>query len=106
MTGKNNQDLEPRVRRRERNRGVRMTVTHHNARSRKYRREDRVEPQEDSRIGGLGEDHLRLLVCPVRLPRQERQALQILRQQDGLERATQTRSAGGVEELQDRRFMS
>ena len=37
MTGKNNQDLEPRVRRRERNRGVRMTVTHHNARYAKLR---------------------------------------------------------------------
>ena len=37
MTGKNNQDLEPHVRRRERNRGVRMTVTHHNARYAKLR---------------------------------------------------------------------
>lgn len=39
MTGKNNQDREPRVRRRERNRGVRMTVTHHNARYAKLRRQ-------------------------------------------------------------------
>ena len=39
MTGKYNQGLEPRVRRRERNRGVRMTVTHHNARYAKLRRQ-------------------------------------------------------------------
>ena len=62
-------------------------------RSRKSRREDRIEPQEDRRIGGSGEDNLRLLVCPVRLPRQERKTLSFVWWEDGLERATQARSA-------------
>ncbi len=57
----------------------------YSGRSRKSRRKDCTEPQEDSRIGGVGKDHLRLLVRPVRLPRQERQAIQILRRQDDLE---------------------
>jgi len=39
MKGKYNQGLEPRVRRRGRNRGVRMTATHHNARYAKLRRQ-------------------------------------------------------------------
>ena len=68
----------------------------HSGHSRKSRREDRIEPQEDSRIGSVGKDDLRLLVRPIRLPRQERQALQILRRQDGLERKVETRNSGGV----------
>ena len=68
----------------------------HSGRSRKSRREDRVEPQEDRRIGGVGEDHLRLLVRAVRLSEFRRQALSFVWWKDGMERTTQTRSAGGV----------
>ncbi len=71
-------------------------TTSDSGRSRKSRRKDRFEPQKDSGAGGVGEDHLRLLVCAVRLSRQGRQALQILRRKDGLERTTEARGAGWV----------
>ena len=49
---------------------VAVTILSHSGRSRKYRREDRAKPQEDRRIGGIGKDLLRLLVCAIRLPGQ------------------------------------
>ena len=57
----------------------------HSGRSRKIGRENRVEPQENRRIGSIGKDDLRLLVRPIRLPRQERQALSFVWWKDGVE---------------------